>query len=81
MLAYQRALQEWPWVGVINTWYFKQATDEWLHAGRPEAYFQLVAPDFTLQPVYNSLKSFMTGYLESRHPSQKDGTQSQRSGP
>ena len=59
-LAYQRALQEWPWVGVINTWYFKRATDEWIREGKPEAYFRLADPDFTLQPVYYSLKAYMT---------------------
>ena len=80
VLAYQRALQEWPWVGVINTWYFKQATDEWLRTGRPEAYFQLVAPDFTLQPAYNSLKSFMTGYIASHGLSQRDGSRPQQGG-
>ena len=27
---------------------------------RPEAYFRLADPDFTLQPVYNSLKAYLT---------------------
>jgi hypothetical protein len=55
-LAYQRALNEWPWAGVINTWYFKRASDDWVQQGRPEAYFRLADPDFTLQPVYDSLR-------------------------
>ena len=29
-LAYDRALAEWPWACVVNTWYFKRATDEWV---------------------------------------------------
>ena len=62
VLAYQRAISEWPWMGVINTWYFKRATDDWVKEGKPEAYFRLADPDFTLQPVYKSLQSFMTGY-------------------
>jgi hypothetical protein len=59
-LAYRRALEEWPWAGVLNTWYLKRATDEWFVENRPEAYFRLADPDFTLQPVYNSLKQYMT---------------------
>jgi hypothetical protein len=61
-LAYQRALAEWPWAGVINTWYFKRAGDDWVKQGKPEAYFRLADPDFTLQPVYNSLKHFITSF-------------------
>jgi polysaccharide biosynthesis protein PslG len=61
-LAYQRALREWPWVGVINTWYFKRAGDQWFREGKPEAYFRLADPDFKLQPVYQSLKAFMTQF-------------------
>jgi hypothetical protein len=59
-LAYERVLTEWPWVGVVNTWYMKRATDEWAVQGRPEAYFRLADPDFTLQPVYHALRS-LTG--------------------
>jgi hypothetical protein len=67
-LAYQRALEEWPWVGVINTWYFKRASDEWVQQGRPEAYFRLADPDFTLQPVYDSLKSYLTTAQPGLYP-------------
>lgn len=56
-LAYDRAEAEWPWAGVLNTWYFKRATDDWLKAERPEAYFRLADPDFTLQPVYDAVKA------------------------
>ena len=66
-LAYERAQAEWPWAGVINTWYFKRATDEWLRANRPEAYFRLADPDFTLQPVHGSLKAYMTSLEPSLH--------------
>jgi hypothetical protein len=69
-LAYQRALAEWPWAGVINTWYFKRATDDWFKQGKPEAYFRLADPDFTLQPVYHSLKA----YLRSVQPALYPGT-------
>ncbi len=57
VLAYQRAQQEWPWLGVINTWFFKRATD----AENDQAmyYFRLVEPDFTPMPVYEALKDHM----------------------
>jgi len=69
-LAYQRALEEWPWAGVVNTWYFKRATDEWFKQNKPEAYFRLANPDFTLQPVYESLKA----YIQSVQPALYPGT-------
>ena len=67
-MAYQRVLEEWPWAGVINTWYFKRATDEWVKQGKPEAYFRLADPDFTLQPVYHSLKAYMTAIKPALYP-------------
>jgi hypothetical protein len=57
--AYERIAAEWPWIGVANVWYFKRATDEWLTQGKPEAYFRLADPDFTTQPVYESLKQYL----------------------
>jgi len=58
-LAYARLQQEWPWIGVANTWYLKRATDEWETARRPEAYFRLLLPDFTPLPVYDAIKSYL----------------------
>jgi hypothetical protein len=57
-LAYDRVLAEWPWVGVANTWYLKRATDAWEQNGQPEAYFRLLAPDFTPQPVYTAMQEY-----------------------
>lgn len=57
-LAYQRAQEEWPWIGVVAFWYFKRADDQWLAERRPEAYFQMAAPDFTLMPVYDTMKTY-----------------------
>lgn len=67
-LAYQRARAEWPWAGVINTWYFKRATDDWAVQGKPEAYFRLADPDFTLQPVYHSLKAYINSVQPALYP-------------
>jgi hypothetical protein len=54
--AYQRIQEEWPWVGVVNFWFFKRATD--LEKDRPEYYFRLVEPDFTPLPVYEAVKEY-----------------------
>lgn len=67
-LAYQRAQAQWPWIGVVNTWYFKRATDEWAVEGKPEAYFRLADPNFTLQPVYESLKAYITSTPPALYP-------------
>ncbi len=60
-LAYARVRQEWPWIGVANTWYLKRATDEWELTGQPPAYFRLLAPDFTPQPVYTAMQEYTAG--------------------
>jgi hypothetical protein len=56
VLAYRRAQQEWPWVGVVNFWFFKLATD----AGQDQAmyYFRMVEPDFSPLPVYTALQEY-----------------------
>ncbi|MGD8398685.1 MAG: hypothetical protein PVG11_07495 [Anaerolineae bacterium] len=55
--AFQRAQREWPWLGVINVWFFKRASD----AERDQAwyYFRLVEPDFAPMPVYHALADYM----------------------
>lgn len=59
--AYARIQADWPWVGVANTWYLKRATDAWEQNRQPEAYFRLLAPDFTPQPVYEAMKTYILG--------------------
>jgi polysaccharide biosynthesis protein PslG len=66
-LAYERAEEDWPWIGVIAFWYFKRADDVWLSERRPEAYFQMSEPDFTLMPVYNSMKQHITSDTPTVH--------------
>ena len=58
-LAYERIRAEWPWLGVANVWYLKRATDQWERNRQPEAYFRLLAPDFTPQPVYESVRAYI----------------------
>ncbi len=57
-LAYQRAQQEWPWVGVIDYWFFKRAGDS--EKNQPFYYFRMVEPDFTPLPVYDAMKQYIT---------------------
>lgn len=56
--AYARAIEEWPWIGVINYWYFKRADDS--ERGASWYYFRMVEPDFTPTPIYESLKAYIT---------------------
>jgi hypothetical protein len=58
-LAYERALEEWPWVGVINFWFFKRKDD----TEREQAwyYFRMVEPDFTPMPVYDAMHEYIAG--------------------
>ncbi len=60
-LAFERIRAEWPWLGVASVWYMKRATDVWELNCQPEAYFRLLAPDFTPQPVYESIRTYVAG--------------------
>lgn len=55
-LAYQRAQAEWPWVGAVNFWYFKDADEH--ERDQAKYYFRMANPDFTLLPVYESMKAY-----------------------
>lgn len=55
-LAYQRAQAEWPWVGVTAFWFFKRADEA--EKNEPWYYFRMAEPDFTLLPVYESMKAY-----------------------
>ncbi|MBI1258438.1 MAG: hypothetical protein GC204_13285 [Chloroflexi bacterium] len=56
-LAYQRAQQDWPWVGVINYWFFKRPSDD--DKNQSYYYFRMVEPDFTPLPIYDSMKQYI----------------------
>jgi len=55
--AYQRAQEEWPWVGMIAFWFFKRADNS--EANQAWYYFRMAEPDFTLLPVYASMQVAM----------------------
>jgi hypothetical protein len=54
--AFRRMQDEWPWVGVVNIWFFKRATDA--EVDQAMYYFRLVEPDFTPLPIYDALKAY-----------------------
>ena len=56
-LAYERARKEWPWIGVINFWFFKRADDS--EKNDTWYYFRMADPDFTLMPVYAAMKDYI----------------------
>ena len=54
--AYQRAQADWPWVGVINYWFFKRPTD--MEKDQPAYYFRLLEPDFEETQAWQHLFSY-----------------------
>ena len=51
--AYTLAQEQWPWMGVMNYWFFRRPSD----AEQDQAwyYFRMVEPDFTTLPVYTAI--------------------------
>ncbi len=54
--AYQRARTDWPWLGVVNAWFFKRPAD-W-EKEQPWYYFRLLEPDFTPTPAFTALAAY-----------------------
>ncbi|MHB1319013.1 MAG: cellulase family glycosylhydrolase [Anaerolineae bacterium] len=70
--AYERAAREWPWLGVLNYWFFRRPSE----AEHDQAwyYFRMVEPDFSRLPVYSAMatltaeqKSVALGYHQEDH--------------
>lgn len=55
--AYDRAMREWSWIGVIHYWFFKRAAD--FERGQSWYYFRMVEPDFTPLPVYTAMRDYI----------------------
>ncbi|NLF64216.1 MAG: glycoside hydrolase family 5 protein [Chloroflexi bacterium] len=55
--AYERARSDWPWIGVVNTWYFKRHNDD--ERDQSWYYFRLMEPDFTPLPVWEALAAYI----------------------
>jgi hypothetical protein len=54
------ARKHWPWAGVVLIWYFRQVGD--VPPEKAEYYFAMVNPDFTTQPVYDTVKAAAANY-------------------
>ena len=70
--AYQRAAREWPWMGVMNYWFFRRPNDA--EKNQTWYYFRLMEPDFTPLPVYgamswlaNQVPAVPVGYHQQDH--------------
>jgi hypothetical protein len=70
--AYRRAQAEWPWMGVMNYWFFKRPSDH--EKDQAFYYFRMMEPDFYPYPVYAALKKQATsppilglGYHQEDH--------------
>lgn len=57
--AYQRILDEWPWVGVIFTWHLRMVHDE--NRDQPLYYFGLLDADFAVHPAYYAYRQVAAG--------------------
>jgi hypothetical protein len=58
------ARQQWPWLGVVNIWYFRQVGD--IPPDRPAYYFALVDPEFNPRPVYEALRRATQGAADAQ---------------
>jgi len=56
--AYERAQNEWPWMGVMFFWKFRPVFDE--DRDQQDFYFRMVDPDFTTHPVYDAYRRMAT---------------------
>lgn len=63
--AYQRAQADWPWVGVINYWFFKRPSD--VEQNQPSYYFRLLEPDFTPTQAWQAYKGYATSPEAAEH--------------
>jgi hypothetical protein len=66
VLAYQRAMEEWPWVGVVNFWFFKRADDR--ERNQAMYYFRMAEPDFTPLPVYEAIREYTANLTPTLYP-------------
>ena len=66
--GYERARREWPWMGVMNVWFFRDPT---ANPKQPASYFAIVYPDYTPRPAYNALQRYSQGLTPERPAVQK----------
>ncbi len=54
----ERVRKEWPWVGVINVWFFRPDNTPGMTESSPTRYFSIVNQDFSPRPAYDALKEY-----------------------
>lgn len=54
----ERVRREWPWLGVINVWFFRPDPPLIANPADMSNYWGLVKADFTPRPAYNALKAY-----------------------
>jgi polysaccharide biosynthesis protein PslG len=64
-IAYQRAQQEWSWVGQVSYWFFTRPSN--IEVNQAYYYFRMVEPDysaehptFTPLPVYDAMQDYIS---------------------
>lgn len=55
--GYERAANEWPWMGTMSYWFFKRADDH--EKNQSMYYFRMFDSDFTAHPVYIAMKDYI----------------------
>ncbi len=70
---YQRFREEFPWIGVINYWFFTQEDDS--RRDQSLYYFRMVEPDYSAEkpsytplPIYDSVRSYITTTPPTLYP-------------
>jgi hypothetical protein len=70
--AYRMAQEEWPWMGVMNYWFFRRPSDH--EKNQAFYYFRMMEPSFYAYPVYYALQEQATsppilglGYHQQDH--------------
>jgi polysaccharide biosynthesis protein PslG len=54
--AFERAREEWPWMGVMAIWFFKRADYSW--TDEPMYYFRMAEPDLTPRKLYFTVQEY-----------------------
>ncbi|HEY6041298.1 MAG TPA: hypothetical protein VIX58_04140, partial [Anaerolineae bacterium] len=55
--AFERARDEWPWMGPMFYWFFKRADDH--ERDQPFYFFRMLEPDLTPHPVWEALQKYI----------------------
>jgi len=70
--AYQRAAEQWPWMGVMAVWHFRMVYPQ--NQQSQQYYFDMVDVDWHKEPIYFALQRLMTsppvlyrGYHQEDH--------------